>query len=127
MTITLAGRMVPAAVVSMGKKRGESLAAWMAARYPATVAWLERASMLWARVMRGMSSMARTVAFFAAKAFTRSRFLWAWTKPTTRHPGSRAWIRSSLGGCTVKRRLAPFRSPPRSTSSAPASWYRGSG
>lgn len=90
MTITLAGRMVPAAVVSMGKNRGESLAAWMAARYPATVAWLDRASMLWARVMRGMSSMAITVAFLAAKALTSSTFLWACTKPTTMAPGSKA-------------------------------------
>lgn len=94
----------------------------MAARYPATVAWLERASMLWARVMRGMSSMAITVAFFACRARTSSRFLWGWTKPTTMAPGSRAWMRSSGGGWTVKRRWAPFRSSPRSTTSAPASW-----
>ena len=52
----------------------------MAARYPATVAWLERASLLWARVIRGMSSMAITVAFLAlafAGSFLALQTLWA--------------------------------------------------
>ncbi len=57
MTRPLAGRTVPAAVVSSGKNLGRRLAARRTALYPPTVLWLESESMLWARVMRGMASM----------------------------------------------------------------------
>ena len=53
------GVMVPAAVVIMGKMRGRVSATTMTALYPAMEAMAERASMLWARVVRGMSSTAK--------------------------------------------------------------------
>ncbi len=49
--------MVPAAVVSMGKKRGSTSAAISTALYPQTVAMEESASILCARVVRGIISM----------------------------------------------------------------------
>jgi hypothetical protein len=61
MTKTLAGGMVPAAVISIGKSFGNESAASTAALYPATVAIEERASIACAREMRGMSSMAKSV------------------------------------------------------------------
>ena len=39
---------------------------------PDQVAWLDNESMLWARVMRGMNSMAKTVILRAARVFTTS-------------------------------------------------------
>src|SRR5258708_2327361 len=54
MISTRAGVMVPAAVVSMGKILGSVSAAMSAALYPEMVAMEESASMLCARVVRGV-------------------------------------------------------------------------
>ncbi len=56
---TFAAVTVPAAVISMGNIFGSVVAASSTARYPAMVAIDESASMLCARVMRGISSMAK--------------------------------------------------------------------
>ncbi len=56
-TSALAGRIVPAAVVNMGRNLGRCPAAMRTALYPATVAWEESASIDWARVILGTSSM----------------------------------------------------------------------
>ena len=61
MTNTRAGVMVPAAVVIMGKIRGEVSAASNTALYPQQVAIDESASILCARVVRGMSSTEKAV------------------------------------------------------------------
>ena len=60
-TNTRAGVMVPAAVVIMGKIRGEVSAASSTALYPQQVAMEESASMLCARVVRGISSTENAV------------------------------------------------------------------
>ncbi len=54
--------MVPAAVVIIGNRRGSALAAISTALYPAIDAMDESASMLCARVMRGMNSIENSVA-----------------------------------------------------------------
>src|SRR5881409_3613952 len=61
MTSTLAGTTVPAAVTSIGRNFGSRSAARRMALYPETVAWEESASIDWARVMRGIDSMAKAV------------------------------------------------------------------
>ena len=58
---TRAGVTVPAAVIIIGNIRGSLSAAIKTALYPATVAIDESASMLWARVIRGMSSIENAV------------------------------------------------------------------
>jgi hypothetical protein len=67
---------VPAAVVIIGNMRGSALAASSAALYPAIDAIDDSASMLWARVMRGMNStenrVAPACAYRAARAGSES-------------------------------------------------------
>ncbi len=65
--------MVPAAVVIMGKIRGEVSAASSTALYPQQVAMDESASMLCARVVRGMSSTEKAVTPACAICCTTSR------------------------------------------------------
>ncbi len=60
-TNTLAGGTVPAAVISIGKYLPSRPAATRAALYPATDAWEDNASSFWARLMRGISSIANPV------------------------------------------------------------------
>jgi len=67
-TKTLAAVMVPAAVINIGKIFGSERAASSTASYPEIVAMEERASILWARVIRGISSMARKVTPAAARS-----------------------------------------------------------
>jgi len=58
---TRPGVMVPAAVVSIGKILGNASAAITTALYPAIVAMEESASMLCARVVRGINSTEKAV------------------------------------------------------------------
>ena len=58
--------MVPAAVIIIGKSFGNARAARRTASYPAMLAMEESTSMLCARVMRGTSSSANSVAPVAA-------------------------------------------------------------
>jgi len=71
-TSTFAGGIVPAAVVSMGKKVSTSWAARSTAMYPAAVACEDRASIRCATVIRGTSSMLKLVTFAFASARTSS-------------------------------------------------------
>ena len=57
-TKTRAAVIVPAAVIIIGKARPKVSAAAITALYPARLDWLESTSMLCARVMRGMNSIA---------------------------------------------------------------------
>jgi hypothetical protein len=63
---------VPAAVISMGRKRCISCAAMRTARYPATVACEDSASIDCAREIRGIASIAKAVAPVRAIAETLS-------------------------------------------------------
>ena len=65
---TLAAETVPAAVISIGNIRGSVSAASSTPLYPAMVAIDDSASMLCARVMRGMSSIDNAVAPVCASA-----------------------------------------------------------
>ena len=69
-TSTRAGASVPAAVTSIGKKRGAVFAASSTALYPATVACDESASIGWARVMRGSRMRLNAVILRAASCCT---------------------------------------------------------
>ena len=60
-TSTFAALTVPAAVMNIGNIFGSVSAARRTALYPATVAIDDRASMLWARVIRGISSIEKLV------------------------------------------------------------------
>ena len=60
-TITLAGGTFPAAVICPVKKRPKLFAASITARYPAMFAIEERASIFWARLIRGIESIAKAV------------------------------------------------------------------
>ena len=62
----LAGGTVPAAVIIIGKARPNSLAASTTALKPARLACEDSTSMTWARVMRGMNSMAKALTPAAA-------------------------------------------------------------
>ena len=68
-TSTRAGLTVPAAVIIRGNIRGSSAAASSTALYPEMVAIDDSASMLWARVVRGISSTASRRAPAAAHRF----------------------------------------------------------
>ena len=76
MTSTLAGGILPAAVIWPVKKRPKLLAASITARYPATFAMEDSASIFWAREMRGTMSIAMTLAPVARAASSNARF-WA--------------------------------------------------
>jgi hypothetical protein len=81
--------MVPAAVIIMGNIFGSALAAIRTASYPAMLAMDESASMVWARVMRGTSSMA---------------------KKETPAPARSAHSRSDVSGSPKPMRIWPARS-----------------
>ena len=106
-TITLAGGTVPAAVVIIPKKRPDSRAAISIAAYPAAAACEESASIAWARVMRGIASIAKLLTSAAASARLVSAEV----------HGAR-WAISTCPGC-----IEPISStegvPTRSTTSAP--------
>jgi len=72
-TNTLAGGTIPAAVMNIGKYLGSSTAARSTPLYPAMLAIEERVSMLWARVVLGMASVAKAVTPRAASARTTRR------------------------------------------------------
>ena len=72
---TRAGVKVPAAVMSSGKNFCKRLAAKSTALYPETVLMALKTSMDWARVIRGINSMAKAVALRAARALIISGWL----------------------------------------------------
>src|SRR5438093_922620 len=122
-TSTFAGGTVPAAVMSIGKKRGRCSAPRSAASYPATVACDESASIGCARVIRGTDSSANAVTPRAASAST----------PVGSESGSRKAINSWPGRSRSRSSgdgLRTFTTPSASHGSpltAPASVYALSG
>ena len=130
MTSTLAPRMVPAAVVIIGNRRGRVFAASSTALYPAMDAMEDSASMLCARVMRGMNSIENSVAPARANCAARSGSprgsqnpitAWRWFSPGD-GLGTRTWSRTwarSRTSAPVDAICAPFAA--YSSSSNPAS------
>jgi hypothetical protein len=117
-TSTRAGGTVPAAVMYSGKNRGSRMAASRTQRYPDTRAWELRASMDWAREMRGTSSRAKEVTPASASAWTVGSSDDGEARPTVTAPlfndravsGSRGrtWARtSSWAGSSAETICAP--------------------
>ena len=69
-TNTLAGLIVPAAVVNIGKNLGKAADASKTALYPPILAWEDKASITCALLVRGISSMLNAVTFRSAKPLT---------------------------------------------------------
>ena len=114
---------MPAAVVSIGMKRGSRSAAISAALYPPTVACDDSASIDCARVIRGMDSIANATTPWAA-----SRSIPAWSVSGCRKPIRTAPVRSfpassTVGFCTLTTTSA---SHALSATVAPASVYASS-
>src|SRR5690606_26904923 len=121
-TSTEAGGTVPAAVVSVGKNRGNRSAASSAARYPVTVAWDDSASRLWARETRGTASTANARTPALRSAATPSVLVAGARRPTNTAPDASRSTSAGLGADTVSTMSAPQGSP----SSAPARSYSSS-
>ena len=71
---TFAGAIVPAAVVSIGKNLLPAVAPRRTAAYPATVLKADSESILWASVVRGISSMENAVTPRSARRLSDSAF-----------------------------------------------------
>jgi hypothetical protein len=81
----------------------------------------ESASSFWAREMRGTLSIARTVAFFAARLFSSSGFCAGQMKLTRIWPSRIACTSSALGARTLKTMSASDQTAAASgTTFAPA-------
>src|SRR5690606_36080301 len=97
-TNTLAGGTVPAAVISMGKKRGRLAAARSTALYPDTVLILDSTSMLCARDILGMESMLNKVIPCLDISAISSRATKGWYIPTRIFPDANVFHSfSSIG------------------------------
>jgi hypothetical protein len=93
--------------MNMGKNLARCSAALSPALYPDTVACELKASMPWARLMRGNRSKLKTVAFLAASARTASS---AWATPKklrSATPSGSDATSSALGGFTRTSKPAP--------------------
>src|SRR5712691_1465157 len=106
MTKTWAGVTVPAAVMSRGKNFGKELAASRTALYPATVLIALRASMGWARVIRGMSSMENEVILHAANAWISAVLVYGWRKLIRMASAFIFSTSTIVGGWTLRRMSA---------------------
>ncbi len=118
-TSTRAGGTVPAAVMNSGKKRGSRVAASSTQRYPATSACEVSASIDWARLIRGTSSMANAVTWACARARTTSSSAPGEQKPRVTAPGLSLATTSGRSGRTCRSTSTPAASTV-STTSAPA-------
>src|SRR5215831_10442812 len=123
-TSTFAGATVPAAVISIGKKRGSRSAAISTALYPETVACEESASIGCARVVRGIDSIAKPYTPWSA-----SRSIPAASVSGSRNP-IRIWpLRSRAASSALGLRTFATASASQTASAsvAPASRYASSG
>ena len=119
----LAGAIVPAAVVSIGKNLGSAAAARSTALYPATVACEESASIGCARVMRGIASIESAVTRRRASSRTRAWFVSGCRNAMSTAPSRIRPSSSSEGLATLRTRSQEKASP----MVAPASVYMRSG
>ncbi len=121
-TSTLAGRAVPAAVISSGKNRPNSAAATSAALYPATLAWELSASIGWVLVsVRGIRSRLIAVTPSAASAAASSGWTSGASMPITAWPGRSRPTTPADGLVTVRMTSASRYSSAALTMVAPAS------
>jgi hypothetical protein len=94
--------------MNMGKNFGSRPAPASAPRYPDTVDCEERASIDWARLIRGSRSRLNAVARFATSAFTVSSWAPGWKKLTTLIPSGLPATSSGVGACTLATTVAPL-------------------
>src|SRR4051812_46387968 len=118
-TSTWAGGIVPAAVISIGEKRGISWAAMITAREPLTGACEDSASIDWAREMRGIASIAKAVAPVAAIALAGPFAPSGLRKPISTDCLPSLEISPSRGGATLATTSA-FQASSAETSFTPA-------
>ena len=123
-TSARAGAIVPAAVVSIGRNRGRCSAASSTALYPATVACDESASIDWARVVRGIDSIANPSTPFAASCSIPARSVNGCRNAIRSWPRASFSTSAALGLRTLT--TASTSRQASSTSSAPASAYAAS-
>ena len=107
MTSARTGAIVPAAVMSMGKRRGTRSAARTTALYPATVAWDDSASMDCARVIRGIDSIAKATTPRSRSRAMPSESLSGSRNPITTVPGASDATTSAEGDATHASASAP--------------------
>ncbi len=102
---------MPAAVVSIGKNRVDSLAASTTALYPATLACEDSASITWAREIRGIASTAKacTPRCFSAPIWLSA--LRGAKKPISVCPERSRATSSDVGGATLTTTSAAHASP----------------
>ncbi|ORW70770.1 hypothetical protein AWC23_16175 [Mycobacterium saskatchewanense] len=110
-TNTDAGFTVPAAVVIIGKNRVEHSAAHSTALSPATLAWEESASIVWARDIRGTDSIAKPVTPASRSRSPTSGRVRGARKPIRRAPAFIRLISVSVGGLTLTTTSAGQGSP----------------
>ena len=123
-TSSLAGRAVPAAVMSMGKNRPYALAAISAALYPATLAWELSASIGCARDrVRGSPSRLTAVTPCAARSRASSGLVSVDSIPNTACPARSLGTAFGPGRVTVRMTSASAYSSAAVTMAAPASAY----
>ena len=102
-TRTLAGRAVPAAVMSRGKNRPNALAATSTALYPATLACELSASIVWARDrVRGSPSRLTAVTPCAARSRASPGSISVDSIPTTVCPARIRAMALGSGRVTVR-------------------------
>ena len=123
-TRTLAGRAVPAAVMSRGKNRPNALAATSAALYPATLAWELSASIGCARDrVRGSPSRLTAVTPWAARSRASSGLVNVDSIPTMACPARIRAMAAGSGRVTVRITSALVKTSAAVTMAAPASAY----
>src|SRR6185437_3301515 len=97
-TRTFAGRLVPAAVISIGKNRPKWSAATSTALYPATLAWEVSASIDWARLtVRGRPSRLMAVTPARASRPASSGWTSGRSRPMTTWPARSRVISADVG------------------------------
>src|ERR671916_464278 len=110
-TRTLAAFVVPAAVESIGTYLPREFAAMRAVLYPAMEPIEERASMLWATLVRGMASLEKTVTPASASFWTSLGLPGPFRKQRRIWPFFNIPISSSVGEAAPPPTPPPRRSP----------------
>ena len=108
MTSTRVGATVPAAVIIIGNNLPMRAAAMSTALYPAAEACDERASIDWARDMRGSSSRLKAVTPRLASALTMSPWVEGCRKLISTAPSRSSSTSVRIGACTLSTASASF-------------------
>ena len=119
-TRTFAGGTLPAAVNCPVKKLPNSFDASTTARYPAMLAVELKASIFWAREMRGTWSTPSVVTPRSARALTVSSFCAGKMKEMSVEPSARRSISAGTSGARTLRTTSLPKAPSASVIVAPS-------